>query len=195
MIKYKVKDAAADFGVPNKKITEILEKHCGVSKKTMTTLQESELDVLFDVLTKENAVESFDSYFAVRNAKLEKEAEPAPEQKEESKPAEQKAESEGEKPAQNAPAAAEKPGQQRGAKYQSHDMTPFSLKQTAHSVPPASAGASSASGCASGAECSLMNPAISPITSSPICLSVPYSLDALRISSYMALTKTWFSSG
>ena len=60
MIKYKVKDAAADFGVPNKKITEILDKHCGVSKKTMTTLTEGELDVIFDVLTKENQVENFD---------------------------------------------------------------------------------------------------------------------------------------
>ena len=61
MIKYKVKDAANDFGVPNKKITEILEKHCGVTKKTMTSLEESELDVIFDVITKENSVESFDA--------------------------------------------------------------------------------------------------------------------------------------
>ena len=49
MIKYKVKDAAADLGVSNKEIIEILEKHCGVTKKTMTTLEESELDVIFDV--------------------------------------------------------------------------------------------------------------------------------------------------
>ena len=48
MIKYKVKDAAADLGVSNKEIIEILEKHCGVTKKTMTTLEESELDVIFD---------------------------------------------------------------------------------------------------------------------------------------------------
>ena len=54
MIKYKVKDAAADLGVSNKEIIEILEKHCGVTKKTMTTLEESELDVIFDVITKKN---------------------------------------------------------------------------------------------------------------------------------------------
>ena len=107
MIKYKVKDAAADFGVPNKKITEILDKHCGVSKKTMTTLTEGELDVIFDVLTKENQVENFDKYFAVRNAKLENEPEPAP--KEEAQP-EKKAE---EKPSGKKPegAAAAKPAQ------------------------------------------------------------------------------------
>ena len=50
-MKYKVKDMAADLGVANKKITEILEKYCGVSKKTMTTLEESEMDVIFDVIT------------------------------------------------------------------------------------------------------------------------------------------------
>lgn len=71
MIKYKVKDIASDLGVPNKKITEILEKYCGVTKKTMTTLEESELDVIFDVITKENSVESFDAYFAKRNEKLD----------------------------------------------------------------------------------------------------------------------------
>ena len=74
-MKYKVKDMAADLGVANKKITEILEKYCGVSKKTMTTLEESEMDVIFDVITRENAVESLDSYFAARNAKLDAEPE------------------------------------------------------------------------------------------------------------------------
>ncbi len=76
MVKYKVKDAANDLGVPNKKIIEILEKYCGVTKKTMTSLEESELDVIFDVITQENKVESLDSYFAARNKKLD---EPAPE--------------------------------------------------------------------------------------------------------------------
>ena len=71
MIKYKVKDIANDLGVQNKKITEILEKYCGVSKKSITALTESEIDVVFDVVTRENAVQSFDSYFAARNAKLE----------------------------------------------------------------------------------------------------------------------------
>ena len=58
MIKYKVKDAAADLGVSNKEIIEILEKHCGVTKKTMTTLEESELDVIFDVITKKTRLKT-----------------------------------------------------------------------------------------------------------------------------------------
>lgn len=113
MIKYKVKDAAADFGVPNKKITEILKAHCGVDKKTMTTLQEEELDVLFDVMTKENQVENFDAYFAVRNAKLEQEPEPAAQEAKQAPKAEEKsAAKKGGKPA----AAAAKPAQPKEQK-------------------------------------------------------------------------------
>ena len=78
MIKYKVKDIANDLGVQNKKITEILEKYCGVSKKTMMALTESEIDVIIDVVTRENSVPNFDKYFEARNAKLDK---PEPEKK------------------------------------------------------------------------------------------------------------------
>lgn len=92
MIKYKVKDVANDLGVPNKKITEILEKHCGVTKKTMTSLEESELDVIFDVITKENSVENFDAYFATRNKKLEEAPEKQAQAPKEEKKAEQKSE-------------------------------------------------------------------------------------------------------
>ena len=114
MIKYKVKDAAADFGVPNKKITEILKKHCNVDKKTMTTLTENELDVLFDVITKEHRVENFNAYFAARNAKLEPEAEPVREEpKAEKKPESGKpAEKKDAKPAANANRG-NKPAQQQ----------------------------------------------------------------------------------
>ena len=78
MIKYKVKDIANDLGVQNKKITEILEKYCGVTKKTMMSLTESEIDVIIDVVTRENSVPNFDKYFEARNAKLDK---PEPEKK------------------------------------------------------------------------------------------------------------------
>ncbi|MCQ2513934.1 MAG: translation initiation factor IF-2 [Ruminococcus sp.] len=71
MIKYKVKDAANDFGVPNKKIIEILEKHCGVTKKTMTTLTEEEVGTLFEVITQETNVKSLDNYFASRDSQEE----------------------------------------------------------------------------------------------------------------------------
>ena len=122
MIKYKVKDAATDFGVPNKKITEILKTHCGVDKKTMTALAEAELDVIFDVLTKENSVENFDKYFAARNEKLDREPEPEPEKEapkqeaKEEKPAADKPEKAGAKPAPKAEQKGETPSHQRKRK-------------------------------------------------------------------------------
>ena len=73
MIKYKVRDAAKDLGVSVKEISDILEKNCGVTKKAMATLEESELNIVFDAVTQKNNVANFDKFFASRN----KTAEPA----------------------------------------------------------------------------------------------------------------------
>ena len=73
MIKYKVRDVAKDLGVSVKEISDILEKNCGVTKKAMATLEESELNIVFDAVTQKNNVANLDKYFASRN----KTAEPA----------------------------------------------------------------------------------------------------------------------
>ena len=72
MIKYKVKDVAADLNVSAKDVIAVLEKHCNVSKKTMASLDENELNVVFDYFTQKNSVENFNSYFAVREKAIEK---------------------------------------------------------------------------------------------------------------------------
>ena len=74
-LKYKVKDAATDFGVKAKDITEVLEKYTGVSKKTMTALEDTDMNILFEHFTKTNAVENFDAYFAKRGNTEEPQAE------------------------------------------------------------------------------------------------------------------------
>ena len=73
MIKYKVRDVAKDLGVSVKEISDILEKNCGVTKKALATLEESELNIVFDAVTQKNNVANFDKFFASRN----KTAEPA----------------------------------------------------------------------------------------------------------------------
>ena len=73
MIKYKVRDVAKDLGVSVKEISDILEKNCGVTKQAMATLEESELNIVFDAVTQKNNVANFDKFFASRN----KTAEPA----------------------------------------------------------------------------------------------------------------------
>ncbi|MDO4748182.1 MAG: translation initiation factor IF-2 [Eubacteriales bacterium] len=72
MIKYKVKDVAADLNVSAKDVIAVLAEHCNVTKKTMTALEENELNVVFDYFTQKNAVENFNAYFAVRDKAIEK---------------------------------------------------------------------------------------------------------------------------
>lgn len=83
--KYKLHEAAKDFGLPTKKLTDILSKYFAGEKKSQTALEEKELDVLFDVLTAETAVDSLDSYFAMQKASAPK-PKAQPQKKAEQKP-------------------------------------------------------------------------------------------------------------
>lgn len=75
MIKYKVREVAADFGISAKEISAILKKYGTEPKSGMTALEENELDIIFDYLTQKNSVESFDAYFAVGEEKRKAEEE------------------------------------------------------------------------------------------------------------------------
>ncbi len=118
MIKYKVHEVAKDLGLQSKAVTDVVEKYCNSTKKSMTALEEEELNVVFDYFTQQNAMESLDSYFAVRDKAIEEkaQAETAPEKQAEQKPAKttEKAEKTDKKPEKSAkPAAkpAEKPAE------------------------------------------------------------------------------------
>ncbi len=96
--KYKVNEVAKDFGLQNKDITETLAKFFEEPKKSQTALDTKELDVLFDVLTQENAVSDFNAYFAMQKKeekkpqKTEKKETQKTEKKESQKKAPQKKE-------------------------------------------------------------------------------------------------------
>ena len=51
MIKYRVSEVAKDFGVPTKEVTELLARYFDTPKKSMTALEEQELDIVFESLT------------------------------------------------------------------------------------------------------------------------------------------------
>ena len=85
MIKYKIKDVATDLGVSAKDVIAVLEQYCKVTKKTMASLEESELDVVFDYFTQKNAVENLNAYFAVRDKAIEKADQAVKERKQEEK--------------------------------------------------------------------------------------------------------------
>ncbi len=79
--KYKIHELAKDFDIQSKYVIENLSKHFEGEKKSQTALEEKELDFLFDLITKENSVESFDAYFNAvpkEKPKAEKKETPAP---------------------------------------------------------------------------------------------------------------------
>ena len=62
--KYKISDIAKDFGVSSKDIISVVTKITGEEKKSAYSLKEDEIGLLFDIITKDNSVKSFDDYFA-----------------------------------------------------------------------------------------------------------------------------------
>ena len=62
--KYKISELAKDFGLTSKDIIKIIAEKTGADKKSSTALDEKEISLVFDTLTKQNEVKSFADYFA-----------------------------------------------------------------------------------------------------------------------------------
>ncbi len=85
LVKYRLKEVAADFGVAPKEIAEIMEAFFEKPKSNTQVLTEEELNVVFDVFTQKNQITSLEQVFAVQPApkaepKAEAKAEEAPKQ-------------------------------------------------------------------------------------------------------------------
>jgi translation initiation factor IF-2 len=63
-IKYRIHDAAKDFGLKSKDISDILTQYFTAPKNHMQTLTEEELNLIFAVLTEKHQIESIESIFA-----------------------------------------------------------------------------------------------------------------------------------
>ena len=99
LVKYRIRDVAADFSVTPKEIAQIVEKFFEKPKSNTQVLTEDELNVVFDYMTQTNQIESLEQVFAV--APKPKAEEP---KVEEAKPASQ--------PKAEAPKAEGKPASQ-----------------------------------------------------------------------------------
>ena len=125
-VKYKIHEVAKDFGKQSKAILELIAPYADGEKKYTSALDDKELSIIFEILTQQNAVESFDEYFATASeikeaAPEEKPAEePQPEEKAEVKPEQPAAaaKKQPEKPAQPAKADAKKPAAHPGGAQQ-----------------------------------------------------------------------------
>ncbi len=73
-VKYKVSDLAKDFSMQSKDLVAILSDKLQIAKKSSSGLEDNEVSLVFDYLTKENSVKSFDEYFATGASAREKAA-------------------------------------------------------------------------------------------------------------------------
>ena len=94
LVKYRVKEVAADFGVAPKVIVEIISKYFEKPKSNTQVLTEDELNLLFEYMTFHNQIQSLAQVFAVEpkpkaeppKAEPAEEAAPKAEKKPETKP-------------------------------------------------------------------------------------------------------------
>ena len=88
LVKYRLKEVAADFGVTTKEVTEIISKFFEKPKSPTQVLTEDELNVVFDRITMARQISSLEQVFAVQPKP--KAEEPKAEESKASKPAEAK---------------------------------------------------------------------------------------------------------
>ena len=67
-IKYRIREVAKDFGMPTKTIMELFEKYFEKPRNNMQVLEENQLNVLFDVITQQNQIDSLEQVFAAAPA-------------------------------------------------------------------------------------------------------------------------------
>ena len=93
LVKYRLKEVAADFGVSTKEVMEIISKYGEKPKSNTQVLTEVELNVVFDYITQHNQIASLEQVFAAPAKEAPKaeapKAEPAQAKKDGTKPAAQ----------------------------------------------------------------------------------------------------------
>ena len=115
-VKYRIKEVAADLGMQAKEIAAIVEQYYEKPKSTAQVLEEDQLNLIFDLLTQRNQIDSievvFAAAFAAKEAEEKRKSEEAAKKAAEDKKKAEEAKAAG-KPA--APAAAGKPEEKKPA--------------------------------------------------------------------------------
>jgi len=78
LVKYRIHEVAKDFGLPTKTMMELVEKYFGKPRNHMQVLEDDQLNLLFDVITKQHQVDSLETVFATANMRPEAAPAPAP---------------------------------------------------------------------------------------------------------------------
>ncbi len=109
LVKYRLREVAADFGKTPKEVTEIVAKYYEKPKSNTQVLTEDELNAVFDYITKNNQIASLEQVFAVKPKEAPKSVE---------------APKEASKPATQAPQQGNKPAAQQSARPQQQSAKP-----------------------------------------------------------------------
>ena len=65
-VKYRLKEVAADFGVPPKEIADIISRYYDKPKSNTQVLNDQELNAVFDYMTQKHQIDSLEQVFAAK---------------------------------------------------------------------------------------------------------------------------------
>ena len=104
-VKYKIREVAKDFDMPTKSVMNMVTEHFEAPKSSAQVLSDDQLNLVFDLITKENQIDSVEEVFAARMQQTQDNpdllvVEDAPAKKEQPK-----AENKPQQPQKNHPAA------------------------------------------------------------------------------------------
>ena len=104
-VKYKIREVAKDFDMPTKSVMNMVTEHFEAPKSSAQVLSDDQLNLVFDLITKENQIDSIEEVFAARMQQTQDNpdllvVEDAPAKKEQPK-----AENKPQQPQKNQPAA------------------------------------------------------------------------------------------
>ena len=85
LVKYRIREVAADFGMTPKEVSEIVGKYFEKPKSNTQVLEDAQLNVVFEYITRQNQVASLEQVVAA-TAKDKRPA-PAAEKPQDEKPA------------------------------------------------------------------------------------------------------------
>ena len=65
-VKYKIREVAKDFDMPTKSVMNMVTEHFEAPKSSAQVLSDDQLNLVFDLITKENQIDSIEEVFAAR---------------------------------------------------------------------------------------------------------------------------------
>lgn len=115
-VKYKIREVAKDFDMPTKSVMNMVTEHFEAPKSSAQVLSDDQLNLVFDLITRENQIDSIEEVFAARMQQTQDNpdllvVEDAPAKKEQPK-----AENKPQQPQKNQPAANGGKRPQQGSK-------------------------------------------------------------------------------